>query len=135
MFHTPIAKSGQLNIEGHDGQQTLSKGLAYKGHGRSGKGLGKPGARRHLKIARDNIEGITKPSIRRLTRRGGVKRISAALYDETRSILRSFLKKPSVTLSPTPSTSNARPSLHWMLFTPSSIKAVSHIVVLPLLTQ
>ncbi|TIA29136.1 hypothetical protein D6C78_10390 [Aureobasidium pullulans] len=79
-----LTKSGQLNIEGHDGQQTLSKGLAYKGHGRSGKGLGKPGARRHLKIARDNIEGITKPSIRRLTRRGGVKQAirDAVAYTE-----------------------------------------------------
>jgi histone H4 len=89
--YSATAKSGQLNIKGHDGQQTLSKGLAYKGHGKSGKGLGKSGARRHLKIARDNIEGITKPSIRRLARRGGVKRISATIYDETRSVLRSFL--------------------------------------------
>jgi histone H4 len=93
MFHAPIAESGQLNIKGHDGQQILSKGLAYKEHGKSGKGLGKPGARRHLKNARDNIEGITKPSIRRLARRGGVKRISATIYDETRSVLRSFLEQ------------------------------------------
>jgi histone H4 len=91
MFHAPIAESGQLNIKGHDNRRTLSKGLTYKEYGKSGKGLGKPGARRHLKIARDNIEGITKPSIRRLARRGGVKRISATIYDETRSVLRSFL--------------------------------------------
>ncbi|KAI5245606.1 hypothetical protein E4T42_06729 [Aureobasidium subglaciale] len=88
-----LTKFGQLNIKGHDGQRSLSKGLANKWHGRSGKGLGKPGARRHLKIARDNIEGITKPSVRRLARRGGVKRISATIYDETRSVLRSFLER------------------------------------------
>jgi histone H4 len=93
MFHTPTAESGQLNIKGHDGQQTLSKVLAHKEHVKSGKGLGKRGARRHLKIARDNIEGITKPSIRRLARRGGVKRISATIYDETRSVIRSFLEQ------------------------------------------
>ena len=49
-----------------------------------GKGLGKGGAKRHRKILRDNIQGITKPAIRRLARRGGVKRISGLIYDETR---------------------------------------------------
>lgn len=47
------------------------------GRGKGGKGLGKGGAKRHRKILRDNIQGITKPAIRRLARRGGVKRISA----------------------------------------------------------
>jgi histone H4 len=41
---------------------------------------------------RDNIQGITKPAIRRLARRGGVKRISAMIYEETRSVLKSFLE-------------------------------------------
>jgi hypothetical protein len=40
--------------------------------GKGGKGLGKGGAKRHRKILRDNIQGITKPAIRRLARRGGV---------------------------------------------------------------
>ena len=47
--------------------------------GKGGKGLGKGGAKRHRKILRDNIQGITKPAIRRLARRGGVKRISASM--------------------------------------------------------
>ena len=42
------------------------------GRGKGGKGLGKGGAKRHRKILRDNIQGITKPAIRRLARRGGV---------------------------------------------------------------
>lgn len=46
--------------------------------GKGGKGLGKGGAKRHRKILRDNIQGITKPAIRRLARRGGVKRISVS---------------------------------------------------------
>ena len=37
--------------------------------------------------------GITKPAIRRLARRGGVKRISFLVYDETRATLKSFLEK------------------------------------------
>jgi len=42
--------------------------------------LGKGGAKRHRKVLRDNIQGITKPAIRRLARRGGVKRISGESY-------------------------------------------------------
>ena len=57
-----------------------------------GKGLGKGGAKRHRKILRDNIQGITKPAIRRLARRGGVKRISGLIYDETRGVLKLFLE-------------------------------------------
>ena len=49
------------------------------GRGKGGKGLGKGGAKRHRKVMRDNILGITKPAIRRLARRGGVKRISGAV--------------------------------------------------------
>jgi histone H4 len=60
--------------------------------GKGGKGLGKGGAKRHRKILRDNIQGITKPAIRRLARRGGVKRISALIYEETRGVLKSFLE-------------------------------------------
>ncbi|KAK4335619.1 Histone H4 [Rhodotorula toruloides] len=57
-----------------------------------GKGLGKGGAKRHRKILRDNIQGITKPAIRRLARRGGVKRISGLIYEETRGVLKIFLE-------------------------------------------
>ena len=64
------------------------------GRGKGGKGLGKGGAKRHRdwKILRDNIQGITKPAIRRLARRGGVKRISGLIYEETRGVLKSFLE-------------------------------------------
>merc|ERR1712000_628098 len=55
--------------------------LQYDWRGKGGKGLGKGGAKRHRKILRDNIQGITKPAIRRLARRGGVKRISAMIYE------------------------------------------------------
>ena len=50
------------------------------------------GAKRHRKILRDNIQGITKPAIRRLARRGGVKRISGLIYEETRGVLKVFLE-------------------------------------------
>ena len=35
---------------------------------------------------------ITKPAIRRLARRGGVKRISGLIYEETRGVLKIFLE-------------------------------------------
>ncbi|XP_033230431.1 histone H4-like [Belonocnema kinseyi] len=62
------------------------------GRGKGGKGLAKRGAKRHRKVLRDNIQGITKPAIRRLARRGGVKRISGLIYEETRGVLKVFLE-------------------------------------------
>ena len=62
------------------------------GCGKGNKGLGKSGAKRHRKVLRDNIQGITKPAIRRLARRGGVKRISGLIYEETRGVLKVFLE-------------------------------------------
>lgn len=59
----------------------------------NGKGYGKiAGAKRIRKSTREVILGITKPAIRRLARRGGVKRISALIYDESRIVLKSFLE-------------------------------------------
>ncbi|KAK4775158.1 hypothetical protein SAY86_010093 [Trapa natans] len=68
------------------------KCLKMSGRGKGGKGLGKGGAKRHRKVLRDNIQGITKPAIRRLARRGGVKRISGLIYEETRGVLKIFLE-------------------------------------------
>ena len=45
-----------------------------------------PSLQRHRKVLRDNIQGITKPAIRRLARRGGVKRISGLIYEEVRCL-------------------------------------------------
>jgi hypothetical protein len=39
-----------------------------------------------------HVPGITKPAIRRLARRGGVKRISGLIYEETRGVLKIFLE-------------------------------------------
>ena len=43
--------------------------------------------------------GITKPAIRRLARRGGVKRISGLIYEETRGVLKIFLENVSIPLT------------------------------------
>ena len=86
------------------------------GRGKGGKGLGKGGAKRHRKVLRDNIQGITKPAIRRLARRGGVKRISGLIYEETRGVLKCFWKMLFVMQSHTPNTPSERPSPPWMSF-------------------
>jgi histone H4 len=58
-----------------------------------GKGLGNGGAKRRRK-SRDSLQGsITKPAIRRLARRGGVKRISGLVDEEIRSVLLEFLQR------------------------------------------
>uniref|UniRef100_A0A0D3FD36 Histone H4 n=1 Tax=Oryza barthii TaxID=65489 RepID=A0A0D3FD36_9ORYZ len=93
------------------------------GRGKGGKGLGKGGAKRHRKVLRDNIQGITKPAIRRLARRGGVKRISGLIYEETRGVLKIFLENVIPTPSPTRSTPAARPSPPWTSSTRSSARA------------
>ena len=93
------------------------------GRGKGGKGLGKGGAKRHRKVLRDNIQGITKPAIRRLARRGGVKRISGLIYEETRGVLKVFLEnviRDAVTYT---EHARRRPSPPWMSSTRSSAKA------------
>merc|ERR1712057_55599 len=44
------------------------------------------------KSIKATIMGVTKPAIRRLARRGGVKRISSLIYDETRTVSNAFLE-------------------------------------------
>ena len=77
-----------------DAEKTVTgeKGALYdaynSGRGKGGKGLGKGGAKRHLK----HIQGITNSAILSLARRGGVKRISGLIYEETRGVLKVFLE-------------------------------------------
>ena len=67
--------------------------MAPTHRGKGGKAGGITGAKRHqTKQIKETIMGITKPAIRRLARRGGVKRISSLVYDETRLVLRAFLE-------------------------------------------
>ncbi|KAF2201244.1 histone-fold-containing protein [Delitschia confertaspora ATCC 74209] len=73
----------------HNNTGSGSKGL---GKGK-GQGLGGGFLKRHRKVVRDNIQGVTKNDIRRLARRGGVKRISAQIYEETRIVLKLRLEQ------------------------------------------
>ena len=98
----PTAYSHTLHLPSHSSHKTSfivvvasttnNQHFIMSGRGKGGKGLGKGGAKRHRKVLRDNIQGITKPAIRRLARRGGVKRISGLIYEETRGVLKVFLE-------------------------------------------
>ncbi|EMF09636.1 uncharacterized protein SEPMUDRAFT_151588 [Sphaerulina musiva SO2202] len=75
--------------QGFGGKTTTDAGGSWAG----GRGLGVGmGPKRHRKVLRDNLQGVTKGDIRRLARRGGVKRIQATIYDETRLVLRKRLE-------------------------------------------
>ena len=70
----------------------MAKGKGGKGGKGVGKGYGKVAAKRHTRRGqRPVLEGVTKPAIRRLARRGGVKRISFYIYEYSRDVLRGFL--------------------------------------------
>ena len=91
MLHSPAQTPHPSHTHTHTHTHTLTQHYP-PGRGKGGKGLGKGGAKRHRKVLRDNIQGITKPAIRRLARRGGVKRISGLIYEETRGVLKVFLE-------------------------------------------
>jgi histone H4 len=62
------------------------------GRGKGGKALGAGGAKRHRVVLRENIQGVTNAAIRRMARRGGIKRISGLFYEEARNVLKVFLQ-------------------------------------------
>jgi histone H4 len=88
-------ESGKESAGKSQGGKLQAAKTKEKGRGKgdkSSKSQGMTGAKRHRKVLRDNIQGITKPAIRRLARRGGVKRISGLIYEETRGVLKVFLE-------------------------------------------
>jgi histone H4 len=56
-------------------------------------GRDKDGVKGLGKVLCDNIQGITKPAVWRLARRGGMKHISGLIYEDTRNgVLNIFLE-------------------------------------------
>lgn len=54
--------------------------------------------RRQRIFQRDAVYGITKGDLRRLARRGGVKRLSTNIYEEARTALKMFLSDVQATV-------------------------------------
>lgn len=68
------------------------------GRGKGGEALslgkgGKGGNKRHQKLLRKSIHGITKSDIRRLCRRGGVKRISGLIHKQSQDLIKKILEE------------------------------------------
>ena len=63
------------------------------GRGKAGKLASKEGAKRTTKKVGQGINEITNGAIRRLARRGGVKRISSTSYEPTRQFVDYFLDR------------------------------------------
>ena len=63
------------------------------GRGKGGKGLSKIKKSVHRRVLRDNIQGITKPAIVRLSRRAGIKRLNGLVYEELRGVLLTHLRE------------------------------------------
>lgn len=68
--------------------QTASQTIFFQGKGGKFPSKGK----RHKIEPRDVMFGIKKTNIRRICRRGGVKRICAKIYEEVRGVAKSFLE-------------------------------------------
>ena len=49
--------------------------------------------KRVKKVLASNAKGITKGAIRRLARRGGVRRLSGLIHDEVRQTLKGFVER------------------------------------------
>jgi len=56
-------------------------------------GSGREGLRRRMHKMMEGSAALNKPSLRRLARRAGVKRMNAGIYDEAPAALRSWLSK------------------------------------------
>lgn len=89
----PQPKQTQPNPKPQSQQISYGKVIGKELIITGGGGKSTIGFKRHKRVLRDNIKGITKPAIRRLARRGGVKRISGTIYDETRATLKIFLEE------------------------------------------
>jgi len=88
-----MGQGKHANSQMKEAQGKLLRPKLYpEGRGKGGKGLRNGGAKRHRKVLLDSIYGISKPAIRRLARRGGVKRLSGLIYEETRGVLKVFLE-------------------------------------------
>ena len=84
--------NGHVSLtHGLNGQQII---LGGSGRGKGGKGLGKGGAKRHRKVLTDQMpKALTKPGIRRLCRRAGIKRINFLIYEKIRNQGKIFLEE------------------------------------------
>ena len=91
-----VKKEKEVKEEEVKEEEEEGEGRKEEKRGMGGKALAKGVVKKPRKVLRDNIQGITKPAIRRLARHSGVKRISGGIFEETRDVLKAFLEKKMV---------------------------------------
>jgi histone H4 len=90
-FAAPLHQPTGSSSSSASATPALPRPLTVRHTGKGGKGLGKGGTQRHRKVLRPSLHGITKNDVRRLARRGGVKRMNGEVYEEVRGVLKVFL--------------------------------------------
>ena len=92
---TTTANTASTGSNGVPLAHTYGSGKQFSRKG--GKSIGKRMAKRHLNKSglkrSEPRDGLTKPAIRRLNRRGGIKRISGLIYEEVRGIVEKKMRQ------------------------------------------
>ncbi|RMD43754.1 hypothetical protein DV735_g1317, partial [Chaetothyriales sp. CBS 134920] len=87
-----VEEPGQLFLEATFITMPTTFKPIFRAHPSPGKGRGMGNVfRRQRKLAKDNILAISKASIRKLARRGGIRRIQSEFYDEARASIKTYL--------------------------------------------
>ena len=84
----PATAPGISNTTTGSAPQSYNSNPIYRGKG--GKGLGKGGAKRHIKqkkYDKDPLLGLTNGKIRQICQRSGIKRISGIVYEQIRAVI------------------------------------------------
>ncbi|CAL3967308.1 unnamed protein product [Diplocarpon coronariae] len=95
-----VAGKGLITKAAGRGVASKGLGMGFGNNKGKGKGLGFT-TRRSRKLVKDTILGVTKGDIRRMARRGGVKRISAGVYDEILNVtitITEYQKRKTITV-------------------------------------
>ena len=79
------------NAAGQARKKLTGPKLGAGGGGGKGKSMGRGRLLRSKQLGTDAIHKISKGDLRRLARRGGVKRIGLAIYEDARMAMRDFL--------------------------------------------
>lgn len=89
-LHYVIVKKYQAKNEKAK-RAKLAKKRSFR-KSRAQRSFGAKSFKKHRKIFRDSIQGITKASLTKLTRKAGIYRINGLIYEELRGIIKVYLE-------------------------------------------
>lgn len=86
-LHSSIMSSADVAVEKVKAKAARKAAKTAAKKGAVAGAIGK----RHQKIERNNLQRISAPGLRRISRRAGIKRTRATVYGECRELLRAFV--------------------------------------------